>query len=176
MKILNRGCYFLLLVILAFMVTACGRPQPISKVEGIVGNIANINDKSIDKAVYQYPGYSVVLFHNDKFWQSKDMSKRISFFADRYWEKIRFCEFYWDTKRSGKKYGLTMLPTVILYHNGQELDRIKGIPKTKEDRESWNNDLNLWLLKNALEVKGNDYSGNYKYRFKNGSELQISNY
>jgi len=175
MKILNRGFYFLLIMVLASQITSCGKPQPIARMEGTVGNITDVDDGSIDRVVYQYPGYAVVLFHNDKFWQSKDMSKRISFFADRYWEKIRFCDFYWDVKRSGKKYGLTMLPTVILYHNGQEIDRIKGVPDKKEDRKAWNNDLNLWLLKNALNAKGNEHSGNYEYLFKDSSELQIGN-
>ena len=176
MTILHRRFYFLLLMGLAFIVTSCGKPQSIPMVAGTVGNITSVDDASMDSVVYQFPGYVVVHFYNDTFWQSKDMEKRMSFLADRYSNNVRFCEFHWDVKRSGKKYGLTMLPTVVLYHNGQEVDRIKGIPDKKEDRETWNNDLNLWLLKNAMGADGDMHSGSYEYRFKNSSELQISNF
>ncbi len=176
MTISHRSFYFLLLMGLAFIVTSCGKPQSIPRVAGTVGNITSVDDASMESVVYQFPGYGVVHFYNDKFWQSKDMANRMSFLADRYSTKVRFCEFNWDVTKSGKKYGLTMLPTVVLYHNGQEIDRIKGIPDKKEDRESWNNDLNLWLLKNTMEAEGDMHSGSYVYRFKNTSELQISSF
>lgn len=165
---------YMAFVLLAFVLSSCARDQGAPMPENKPKLMA-IDDSSIKSAVFDYPGWAVVLFTNDQYWQCKDMMERMAFFADRHGEIVRFCSFSWDLKRDRQAYRLEMLPTVILYHRGREVDRIRGIPERAEDREKWNNDLNLWLLKNALEAKGEALSGSYLYRFNNTSELEIKN-
>ncbi|PIP37503.1 MAG: hypothetical protein COX19_16585 [Desulfobacterales bacterium CG23_combo_of_CG06-09_8_20_14_all_51_8] len=84
--------------------------------------------------------------------------------------------FHWQVNDDPSRFKLEMLPTVILYRNGGEIDRIKGIPPEEKDRAAWNDDLELWFLKNAMELKGSEYSGDFTYLFKNGYTLQVGNY
>jgi hypothetical protein len=161
-------------VALICILSSCAQEQG-DRLPDNVPRLMAIDDSSIKSAVFDNPGWVVVLFNNDEHWQCNDMLERMTFFADRYGKTIRFCSFNWDVKKDPQAYRLEMLPTVILYHQGREVDRIRGIPERTEDRVKWNNDLNLWLLKNALEAKGDPLSGSYLYRFNNTSELEIKN-
>jgi hypothetical protein len=146
---------------------SCGHKVPVDNTV----NAANFNN-----TVLQLKGYVQVLFYNEQYWQSQDMEKRFDYFSQKYRRKMRSFKFHWDVNADGSQYGLEMLPTVVLYYDGLELDRIKGIPESEKDRMSWNKDIELWLLKNVLEKKGNEFTSDYVYRFNNSPRLQMSNY
>lgn len=165
---------YMVFVLLVCVLSSCARDQA-NRLPENVPRLMAIDDSSIKSAVLEYHGWAIVMFCNEQYWQCKDMAERMNFFADRYGKDIRFCSFYWDVKRDRQAYRLEMLPTVLLYHKGREVDRIRGIPERAEDRDKWNNDLDLWLLKNALEAKGEALTGSYLYRFHNSSELEIKN-
>lgn len=158
---------------------SCGAPQqlpPISESTGEPAYVLRIYDSTFHQEVANFDGAAVVLFYNDNFWQSKDMEKRIQRLAEKYYGKVKFCKFFWQVDADTRPYGLEMLPTVVLYENGSEVDRIKGIPPDKSLLAKFDGDIELWLLKNALHLQGDEYSADYRYLFKNGYTLEISNY
>ena len=102
--------------------------------------------------------------------------KRFEYFADQFYKHAKFCKFHWPINADPKLYRLKMLPTTVLFKDGHEIDRIKGIPPDKRARLKWNRDIELWLLKNVLGLEGDRYAGKFKYFFKNSYKLHISNY
>lgn len=165
-------------LVISFILVSCAAKQAKSPevIKTAPVGIIAVDDYNFGTEVKEYDGAVILLFYNEKDWQSKDMKKRIEHFADKYSGRVKFCEFPWSPGADGEAYGLEMLPTVILYRNGAEIDRIKGIPPEDRDRLKWNDDIELWLLKNVLSVKAGKYSGNYIYMFKNSYRLNISNY
>jgi hypothetical protein len=177
MQFMRPGFYKIpLFLVAAFLLAACMKQEYHALPTPTAGPVLDINSSSFDSAVTSYPGFAAVLFYNDQFAESLDMRQRIEYFAGQYGGKMRFCRFLWDANQEGSAYGLEMLPTVVLYDRGVEIDRIKGIPRDKKILRDWNKDLKLWLLKNVFEVKGDQFSGDYIYRFRNTATLEPSNY
>ena len=124
--------------------------------------IVRINENTFSTEVTMYEGPALVLFYNSKYWQSKDMERRLEYFAKKYeGREIKFCKFHWPLAADAKAFQLEMLPTLILYRQGNEIDRIKGIPPEQAERNEWNDDIELWILKNALQLKSGTYAGKY---------------
>jgi len=69
-----------------------------------------------------------------------------------------------------------MLPTVVLYKGGVEIDRIRGIPPDENGLMKFNDDIDLWMKKNVMELDGGQYLGKFRYLFANGYTLNVSNY
>jgi len=137
--------------------------------------LAIVNHQTYTDEIMLYDGPGIVLFYNTEFWQSLDMKRRLERLAKKYPGKAQFAMFHWQVSDDPSRFGLEMLPTVILYEEGSEIDRIKGIPPEEKNRSKWNDDLELWFLKNALALKGSEHSGDFKYLFKNGYTLQVGN-
>jgi hypothetical protein len=76
----------------------------------------------------------------------------------------------------GKPYGLEATPTVILYRNGAEIDRLKGNPPRTKDFINWDEDFELWILRMAMRLESDQQTATYECYFKNGYELQFSNH
>jgi len=152
-----------------------GLPSVAKTTDGPV-YVLQVYDSTFHQEVADYNGVAVVLFYNDSYWQSKDMENRIQNFAQKYYGKAKFCKFFWNIDADTRPYGLEMLPTVVMYENGSEVDRIKGIPPEQASLNEFNKDVELWLLKNAFQLQGDEYSANFRYLFNNGYTLQISNY
>ncbi|MFH1156003.1 MAG: thioredoxin domain-containing protein [Pseudomonadota bacterium] len=148
------------------------QPQPVAPPPTVI----TVNHQTYASEIIAWPGPAVVVFYNADFWQSLDMERRIEWLAKTYPGKAKFAKFHWQVNDDPSRFNLEMLPTVILYQSGNEIDRIKGIPPEEKDRLKWNEDLELWFLKNALGLKGSEYSADYTYLFKNGYKLNISNY
>ncbi len=125
--------------------------------------------------VLRYRGNALVLFYNEEFAQSRDMMARFDHFAAMFEEEAKFCKFYWDMDMDGKPYGLQLLPTMVLYKNGVEIDRMRGIPPKKKDRLALNDDIELWILKNVIGLEGDKYAGKFTYLFNNTYKLYIGN-
>ena len=135
-----------------------------------------VNHQTFTDEVTTYPGAALVVFYNNEFWQSLDMKRRIEWLAEKYKGQAKFALFHWQVADDASRFKLEMLPTVVLYQNGNEIDRIKGIPPDEKDRVKWNDDIELWFLKNAMRLEGSAYSADYKYFFRNDYKLQIGNY
>lgn len=170
-----------MLMAVAAVLTACpGSHRPVAP--GAPGTtvpasaMITINHQTFTDEVITYPGPAIVVFYNNEFWQSLDMKRRIEWLAEKYKGQAKFAMFHWQIADDPSRFRLEMLPTVILYKNGNEIDRIKGIPPDEKDRTRWNDDIELWFLKNAMQLEGSAYSADYTYFFRNDYKLQIGNY
>jgi thioredoxin-like negative regulator of GroEL len=143
---------------------------------GQTSALTTVNHQTYTDEITTYPGPAIVIFYNNQYWQSLDMKRRIEDLAIKYYGKAKFAMFHWQIANDPSRFSLEMLPTVILYQNGEEIDRIKGIPPEEKERNKLNDDLELWFLKNAMALKSSEYSGDFTYFFRNGYNLQVGNY
>jgi thioredoxin-like negative regulator of GroEL len=135
-----------------------------------------LDHESFEKEVKAYNGPALVLFHNKDLWQSADMERRFNYFAKKFYGDARFCLFPWPPDTDAGKFEIEKTPTLVLYKNGAEFDRIKGINPNPAARRRLNDDIELWFLKNVMGLQGSEYSGKFQYRFNNTHTLQVSNY
>lgn len=174
----NRFVYLLgsLTLLLVMLLNGCAKQQYPDTPELVAGPILEKSAGDIPNFLNGQTQPVLILFYDDKYRQSRDMSGRISLFADKYGGHIQFIKCRWRPEDDATLFGLRMLPTTVLFKDGVELDRIKGIPKDSDALLNWNNDLDLWFLKTALSVQGDEFSGDYTYRFNNSATLTISGY
>ncbi len=138
--------------------------------------ITPVTEETFDKVLKNTEGKALVLFYNDQFWQSQDMMKRFLYFSEKFKNYASFYDFVWDPKKDGSRYGIDLLPTIGLYENGILIDRLRGVPGDKVDRLSFNDDIELWMLKNVVGLTAGKYVGDFRYRFNNSNTLHIGNY
>ncbi|WP_045211602.1 thioredoxin family protein [Desulfonatronovibrio magnus] len=174
MKKINSLLFFLLV---ATFITACApkAPEPV-RVEPAPAEVITVNHQTFTREISNYSGSAIVIFYNNQFWQSMDMLRRIEWLASQYGGRAKFAKFHWQVHDDPSRFKLEMLPTVILFRNGYEIDRIKGIPPEESVRRDWNDDIELWFLVNALQLTTDQYSGNFTYFFNNDYTLKIGNY
>jgi thioredoxin-like negative regulator of GroEL len=175
MKKLFTRCFFF--SISALLLMGCAGSQDSGQAgQGEPSPLTVVNHHTYTDEIMLYDGPAIVLFYNTQFWQSLDMKRRLEWLAEKYQGKAKFAMFHWQVNDDPSRFSLEMLPTVILYRDGAEIDRIKGIPPEEKNRAAWNDDLELWFLKNALTLQGSEYSAEFTYLFKNGYTLQVGNY
>ena len=138
--------------------------------------IIPIDEYTFVDEVENYDGIALVLFYNDTFWQSQNMRDRLGYIADKYQGTAKFCSFSWKMETNDTPYQLEILPTVVLYDQGVEIDRIRGIPPDERGRLKFNDDLELWYLKNVMGLEGSRYYSQYKFLFKNSYKLHVNNF
>lgn len=173
----KKGSLQLLIIFVAIFAVGCGGKQKSGRyIPQQESTLVAVNHHTFTDEIMLYNGPAIVLFYNTEFWQSLDMKRRLEWLAGKYRGKAKFAMFHWQISDDPSRFSLEMLPTVILYRNGEELDRIKGIPPEEKERAGWNDDLELWFLKNALALDESEYSGDFTYFFRNGYTLQVGNY
>ena len=166
-------------IVTAILLVSCAGPdanRQYTRTSEQPSALTIVNHQTFADDILNYKGPAVVLFYNTQFWQCMDMKWRLEWLEKKYRGKAKFAMFHWQVSDDPSRFGLEMLPTVILYRNGAEIDRIKGIPPESKDRAAWNDDLELWFLKNALTLESSDYAADYTYFFKNGYTLQVGNF
>jgi len=120
MKLSNKLSY--LLVVLSFVTTLSASSELIA----LTAQSYNETIKESQKPIFV------------KFWASwcggcKEMAPAYEQTAKRYKEKIIFAEFNIDqNRRFAVTKGIKAIPTVVLYKDGQELDRITMTLNTKQ--------------------------------------------
>lgn len=175
MKVRQGGMYCLI-VLFSIVLGGCTGQQYPDPPLLAGGPVAEVDMTTVDHYLADISRPVVLLFYDDQYWQSKDMTDRITFFAGKYGATVQFLKYRWQKEDAPSRYGLEMLPTVILFKGGMEVDRIKGIPKDRTRLNKWNEDIELWMLKTVFDVQGDEYSGDYTYRFNNSSTLDINSY
>lgn len=159
--------------------TGCAsQPAPPPVTTAPVQPIANLTDSSFSAEVMAHRGLALVLFHSPGKEQSNFMLKMFNRLHPAYGSGIKFCIFPIADSANGKygRYNLAMLPSTILYRNGVEIDRIRGIPERRKDLERFAGDLDLWLQNIIGKHGSTPYIGTYTYRFNDTPYLQISNF
>lgn len=164
------------LCISCLFLSGCGRQKFPDLPKATSGQILDINQASFDQEVLKSERPVVVLFYNPKYSESNNMLTRVQHFAGKYGGDIKFATYLWNMSDDPSLFSLRQLPTTLLYKSGREIDRINGIPQDAEQLSKWNEDLELWILKTVFDIKGDQYSGEYKYRFNDSSTLQMSGY
>lgn len=168
-----RRAYVVLILAVLVLAPACAAKKA---AETPPPKIVSVTQATYKAEVLDSKGLTLVLFHNEKFRQAVDMRQRYDTMADKFYGKAKFCEFTWPSGGDTKPYRLETLPTVIMFRDGQEVDRIKGLPTSRAELAGFNDDMELWLLKTGLNLSAGDYQADYTYRFNNGHKLISSNY
>ncbi|MBI4803701.1 MAG: hypothetical protein HY795_00530 [Desulfovibrio sp.] len=161
-----------LMALAAFGLCACAGVKPKSPPPP---DVVKLDAQSFSREIRSGSGLALVLFYNDRFPQSREMQGRLDSLAAKYKGKAMFGSFFWELDSDGSAYKLEMLPTLVMYRDGKEVDRMRGIPSERAFQESLGDDLELWLLKTGLSLSRNQYYGDFTYRFNNTSRLGASN-
>ncbi len=147
--------------------SGCARPKPQAPPD-----IVAVNDQNFSSEVIAQSGVTLVLFSNVEAWQSQEMSRRFSWLLESYRGRLKFCTFAWDLTADPAPYRLEMLPTLVMYRDGYEVDRMRGIPDTQDGLRTLNDDLELWVLRTGLRLtKDPVYQAQFLYLFKNTARL-----
>jgi hypothetical protein len=160
----------LLAVCAVCLLCACARKAPPPP------DIVQVTAENYTEEVLREPGPTLLLFHNPQAPQSQEMYKLLGWLAQTYKGQLKFCAFAWDAGADPAPYKLEMLPTLVLFRNGWEIDRMRGIPATAQERRTLPDDLELWLLRTGLERTYDPrFQAQFSYRFNNGNTLQAGN-
>lgn len=139
-------------------------------------DIVSVNAGTFLAEVARQPGVTLLLFHNPDAPQSQEMYRLLGWLSQAYKGQLKFCAYAWDTTADPTPYRLEMLPTLVMYRDGWEIDRMRGIPATPEERRTLHEDLELWVLRTGLERTYDPrFLAQFSYRFDNGNTLQIGN-
>lgn len=139
-------------------------------------DIIPINDQNFAYEVLRQPGPTLVLYYNPEAWQSQEMYRRLDWLSKLYKGKVKFCAFSWDLAADPAPYHLEMVPTLVLFRDGWEIDRMRGIPADNEGLRQLNADLELWVMTAALQLTDDPrFQARYVYLYKNGNRLQAEN-
>ncbi|QLA14662.1 thioredoxin family protein [Desulfolutivibrio sulfoxidireducens] len=168
---MNHPKRALLLVLLAacavVVLSGCARPKTQAPPD-----IIAVGDQSFASEVIAQPGVTLVLFSNAEAWQSQEMSRRYSWLADAYRGRLKFCSFAWDLAADPAPYRLEILPTLVMYRDGYEVDRMRGIPDTTDGLRTLNDDLELWVLRTGLQLMQDPkFQARFVYQFHNTASL-----
>jgi len=158
-------------VLAACLLMSCAR-APKTQAPDIVA----VNAGNFSAEVLRQPGVTVVLFQNMEAWQSQEMHQRVSWLAATYRGRLRFCAFAWDMAADPAPYRLEILPTLVMYRDGYEVDRMRGLPDDARGMAALNDDLELWIMRTGLKLTQDPaFQAAFSYRFKNGARLVPEN-
>ncbi len=151
--------------------SGCARPKPQAPPD-----IIAVGDQNYASEVIAQPGVTLVLFSNAEAWQSRELSRRYAWLAETYRGRLKFCSFAWDLAADPAPYRLEMLPTLVMYRDGYEVDRMRGIPDTQDGLRTLNDDLELWVLRTGLGLTQDPtFQGRFLYMFHNTARLTPEN-
>lgn len=151
------------------LLCACARKAP-------PPDIVPVTAETFSEAVLRQPGVTIVLFYNPESPQSRDMYSLLSWLSQSYKGQLRFCAFAWDPGADPTPYKLEMLPSLVLFRDGWEIDRMRGMPDQPQARRALPGDLELWILRAGLQRTYDPrFQAQFNYRFNNGYTLEAGN-
>lgn len=161
----------LIAILASCLLLACARPPKASPPDIVTINAANFTVEAL-----RQPGVTLVLFHNPGAWQSQNMYQRLDYLAKSYKGKLKFCAFAWDVADDPSPYRLEILPTLVMYRDGYEVDRMRGVSDDPQALAELNDDLELWILSTGLQLKQDPvFQASFGYMFKNSFKLLPEN-
>ncbi len=164
-----------------FLFTFCATPPPPVPPK----YITEVNFDDYKSEVLSQPGSVLVFFHAPWDKNSNIVNAYVEELARKYYQRMKFYRFTLDDtynqlsiaaqkkwQRLLKSFGIKRVPALILYKEGMVWDMAIGLPKTPKERLRYKKDLYLWLNANVLNPSHYDY----RYLFKGGDILRMSNY
>jgi thioredoxin 1 len=98
-------------------------------------SITVIDYKTFDAEVLESSGLVLVDFWADWCQPCKALAPIIDELAEAYTNKVKICKCNVDrSEKLAMHYGVMSIPTVVLFENGTEIDRIIGL-RPKQDYE-----------------------------------------
>ncbi len=168
-----RARLVLLLFLFALPLSTSCSMRP--KVEGVLPKgIVQVDKNNYNAMVLKSKGPCLVLFYDEGI-ESTALHRLYIAFADRYGKHAKFCRYKWDGSDNPDSYRLEVQPTIILYRDGIEIDRLRGIPPRTSDYVDWNEDVELWVLRTAIQVKSDKYTATFNCFFNNTYDLEFTN-
>ena len=96
-------------------------------------NLVMLTDANFDQEVLQSASPVLVDFYADWCGPCRMMAPVVDELADEYVGKVKVCKLDTDAHRDAPtRYGITAIPTLILFKGGQLAERFVGV-KTKGD-------------------------------------------
>jgi thiol-disulfide isomerase/thioredoxin len=139
-------------------------------------DIIPVTAANYTEEVLRQPGVTLVLFQTPDAPQSREMYSHLSWLSQAYKGQLKFCAFAWDVSADPAPYRLEMLPTLVMYRDGWEIDRMRGVPTTMDARRGLNDDLELWVLRTGLQRTYDPrFQAQFSYRFDNTNMLAAGN-
>ncbi|OLN30387.1 hypothetical protein DVDV_0587 [Desulfovibrio sp. DV] len=152
------------------LLCACARKAPPPP------DIMPVTAETFAEAVLRQPGLTLLLFYNADSPQSRELYDLLGWLSQSYKGQLRFCAFPWDAGADPAPYRLEMLPSLVMYRDGWEIDRMRGVPDSAEARRALPDDLELWVLGTGLERTDDPrFQARFSYRFNNGYTLEAGN-
>ena len=100
-------------------------------------NVAEITDQNFEQEVLKSDVPVLVDFWADWCMPCKMLAPTIDKLATSYAGKVKVGKMDVDSNRDASiKYGITAIPTVILFHNGQVAQKFIGLKQEREFKEA----------------------------------------
>lgn len=174
MRIKTNLYLMVALLVGVLTMSSCVTPPVEKTVEPVY--MPTLTEGGFSDQILKKLGPAIVLFHDNTFAPSKRLLGLAESRAKRYYGQIRFYSFVWPTDKSGEVYDLEILPTLVYFNDGKELDRMKGLPASFDNQQRIVPEFDLWLQRTVLDKPAKLLSGEYKYRYNNTPTLQVSNF
>lgn len=160
-------------IIILFFLIICGC--------GLIyaGTFIAVDDENYASEVSDFTGPLLVFFYADWCPFSETLIPRYADIEEKYAGKIKFCRYpldigykdfqspeglkLWDGL--AQKYGVETIPTIIMFNQGKEIDRMRGRPET-ELLDAYRVFFTEWIESNLINPEANPY------RFNGGLILQ----
>ena len=105
----------------------------------MAGNVIELTDATFDETVHSSDVPVLVDFWAPWCGPCKMIGPLIKEIADEYAEKAKICKLNTDEARdSAVEFGITAIPTVMLFHNGQVQKKWVGLTSKKDMSEAIN--------------------------------------
>lgn len=152
------------------LLCACARKAPPPP------DIVPVTAETFTEEVLRQPGTTLLLFYTSDSPQSRKMYNLLSWLSQNYKGQLRFCAFAWDTSADPTPYRLEMLPSLVMYRDGWEIDRMRGVPDSSSGQRNLPDDLELWVLRTGLQRTDDPrFQAQFSYRFNNTATLEAGN-
>jgi hypothetical protein len=167
---MTRRLMVLVLVTAMLGLSACARkatppppPPPAMDAAGLL------------REIQQSTGLMLVLFRAAAEARSTEMYEVVSPLASRYQGQVQVKTFIYDAGTDKNLFTLEVLPTLVMYRDGKEVDRMRGAPVREQERRDILDDLDLWVLSTGLQYQLEGFRGDFRYQYNNTNRLQIMN-
>jgi len=115
----------------------CGKCRtPLSSAVRYPEHPVDINDQTFRNEVLNFPGGVVVYFWSPSCGYCRGFTPTVNQLASRYAGRIKFTKIVMDRNPAmASQYGIQGVPSLLLFKNGRQIDRLSGaVPQAEVER------------------------------------------